>query len=273
METRNADLQKKQLHLSDGRPIPERKLPIELSLVMPCFNEAYGIENLVKQWATLLQKEVGSFEIIIINDGSKDGSGRILDKLRKEIPELRIIHQLNFGKNRALRRGYELARGNFILQTDSNGRYEPEDFIPMWQARNQAPIIVAQRTHRLDPLPRRICSHFLKKTLKSLFQVDWADPNTPFRLMRKQIVVSYLKSVPDNCQMLNLELLLRAYLDYKDCMLQIPVPYRKRSYGKRKKSNWTLFTSGIKTALEIYSLKKSHSKDSVPNSTSEIVKI
>lgn len=253
-----------KLHLSDGRPIPDRKLSVELSLVMSCFNEAYGIENFIKQWATLLEKEVSSFEIIIINDGSKDGSGRILDKLRKEIPELRIIHQLNFGKNRALRRGYELARGNFILQTDCNGRYEPEDFLSLWEARNAAPIVIAQRTHRLDPLPRRVCSHLLKKTLKTLFQVEWADPNTPFRLMRKQIVVNYLKAVPENCQMLNLELLLRAYMDFKDCMVQVPVPFRKRSYGKRKKSNWSLFSSGVKTALEIYSLKKSHDRTPLP---------
>src|SRR5439155_6811729 len=98
----------------------------ELSLVIPCYNEADAIENVVRDWCVSLDELVGegNYEILIVNDGSTDGTGRILDRIRRERKCLRVIHQLNLGHDVAARRGYDLARGRFVAQIDGNGRFE-----------------------------------------------------------------------------------------------------------------------------------------------------
>src|SRR3989338_8550426 len=104
---------------------PNGSLPQpELSIVMPCYNESAGIEPVLMEWLLFLRGlKLSSFEIVVINDGSTDGTGRILDKLRRESRELRVFHQLNVGHGRAVRRGYETARGRYVAQVDSNGCY------------------------------------------------------------------------------------------------------------------------------------------------------
>src|SRR5262249_49409827 len=117
-------------------PIPTQQQP-ELSIVIPCYNEADAIENVVRDWCTFLGELVGevNYEILIVNDGSTDGTGRILDRIRKEQRCLRVIHQLNLGHDVAVRRGYDLARGRYVAQIDGNGRHEPTEFTAMWEKR------------------------------------------------------------------------------------------------------------------------------------------
>src|SRR5262249_8248265 len=99
----------------------------ELSVVMPCFNESPTIETTLREWESYFSELTPSFEIIVVNDGSKDGTGRILDRLRKEMKNLRVIHQLNLGHGRAARRGYEAARGKYVLELDCDGSAGPDE--------------------------------------------------------------------------------------------------------------------------------------------------
>src|SRR5581483_9301809 len=108
-------------------------------------NEAAHLEETLRAWETELNEQIKDFELLVINDGSKDGSGRLLDRLRKEMKNLRVIHQLNLGYERAIRRGYEASRGQYIAQVDLNGLYEPSDFLKLWENRRDQKLVLGKR--------------------------------------------------------------------------------------------------------------------------------
>ncbi|MBI4405962.1 MAG: glycosyltransferase family 2 protein [Deltaproteobacteria bacterium] len=204
----------------------------ELSVVMPCYNECEGIESVIREWGAFLSEESVSFELIVINDGSTDGTGRILDRLRRLLPELRVVHQLRTGHGKALRRGYEVARGQFILQVDSNGRYEPSDFVRMWEKRQNFDLILAHRTHRLDSMLRRAICTLLCKIACYFFGVRLSDPNVPFRLFSKERAETIFEKLPNNVISTNLLTSLMIQKHAPDRVLELPVPFRLRPRGK-----------------------------------------
>jgi glycosyltransferase involved in cell wall biosynthesis len=101
-------------------------LPIRLSVAAPAYNEAEGIEMAVAEWHSFLaaQKDVAEFEIVICNDGSKDRTGDILDRLTLPFPELRPVHfARNQGAAAALKAAIAATRYDWVLLLDSDGQF------------------------------------------------------------------------------------------------------------------------------------------------------
>ena len=199
---------------------------LELSVVMPSYNELDSIEPVIKDWTAFLTENIPSFEIVVINDGSTDGTGRALDKLRKDIRQLRVIHQLNTGHGRAIRRGYELARGKYILQINSDGRYETGDFLHLWNERKNADLILAHRTHRLDNILHRTFSNAIRRTAQTLFSITLQDPNVPFRLFHRDAVMATLSKLPAHWDSVNLAMSVLMMKEAKQKVLEVKVPDR-----------------------------------------------
>ncbi len=104
--------------------------PIRLSIVAPAFNEADGIEQLIHHWHAFLchQSNISTFEIIICNDGSKDNTGPILDRLAVQYPELKPIHfKTNQGAAAALARAIAHTHFEWILLTDADDQFPIEN--------------------------------------------------------------------------------------------------------------------------------------------------
>jgi glycosyltransferase involved in cell wall biosynthesis len=101
-------------------------LPIRLSVAAPAYNEAQGIEMVVAEWHSFLaaQKDVAEFEIVICNDGSKDRTGDILDRLTLPFPQLRPVHfARNQGAAAALNAAIAATRHDWVLLLDSDGQF------------------------------------------------------------------------------------------------------------------------------------------------------
>ncbi len=207
---------------------------LELSVVMPCFNEGDAIDALLREWLTFLKLNIPSSELIVVNDGSSDGTGRILDRLRKEFPRLRVIHQLNIGHELAVRRGYDAARGTYICQVDSDGRYEISDFERLWAAREGMAAVLGARTHRLDSLFCQVFAYILRRSIQWAFHLEWKDPNVPFRLMRRDRVQGYLREIPSSTQAVNLLLACFLKRDTPALCSEVSVPFRLRTRGLRR---------------------------------------
>lgn len=104
----------------------ELSLPIRLSLAAPAYNEAEGIEMVVAEWHSFLaaQNDVAEFEIVICNDGSKDRTGDILDRLTLPFPQLRPVHfARNQGAAAALKAAIAATRYDWVLLLDSDGQF------------------------------------------------------------------------------------------------------------------------------------------------------
>jgi len=112
-------------------------LPIRLSVAAPAYNEAAGLEAVIAEWHSFLaaQTSVAEFEIVICNDGSKDATGDILDRLTLSYPQLRPLHfAKNQGAAAALNTAIAATKGDWILLMDSDGQFAVENLPDMLAA-------------------------------------------------------------------------------------------------------------------------------------------
>lgn len=237
------------------RPQSE-KSSLDLSVVMPVFNEGDIVEPVLTEWHKALTEMGLSFELIVINDGSLDGTGRVLDKLRRDWTHLRVIHQLNTGHSQAIFRGYGLARGKYIFQCDLNGRYEPEDFSRLWESRGINRLVIAHRTHRLDSFPRRLFSSTLRKVTEWICGVKLQDPNVPARLFQREPLIPFLKLLPPGWKSTNLALSVYVSKETPQLISEIKIPFRKRTLVKSSTSLYDLMNLGFEYLSELMVLRK-----------------
>ncbi|HEX2760340.1 MAG TPA: glycosyltransferase family 2 protein [Rhizomicrobium sp.] len=118
-------------------PAQSLNAPIRLSVAAPAYNEAEGIETVVAEWHGYLSglAELESFEIVICNDGSRDRTGEILDRLTLSVPELRPLHfAQNQGAAAALNAAIAATKGDWVLLIDSDGQFPIQNFPDMMAA-------------------------------------------------------------------------------------------------------------------------------------------
>lgn len=246
-----------------ANPFRPQPLP-ELSVVVPCFNEAHLIESLINEWIFELRAQGVSFELIAVNDGSLDGTGRVLDKLRKEHRELRVIHQLNTGHCRAVLRGYQAARGKYTLQVDGNGRYEPGDFLPLWEKRHEAALILGSRTHRIDGILRRALGGMTRLLVRHVGGAPIEDPGCGLRLFSTQLAAPLLKAIPVEGIHCNTGLSLAMHRQFPEQILQIKTPFRKRPYGNSHTPLFSAWLGLFSLGFDLIALRRAMKRATKP---------
>lgn len=246
---------------------------LDVSVVLPVHNENPHIESILLGWLEELRYEQVSFELIVINDGSLDGTGRVLDKIRKDNTEVRLVHQLNLGQDRAFRRGYEIARGHYVLSITGNGRVEPSDFSLLWKQRARGYLILARRSHRLDSYLSRQLSSFLSFLMKVFFKVELEEPNSTLRLSIREISVPLFKMIPlqSNCFEWCFTALTETFFPGK--VVEVTVPYRHRIERQspfRRKSLFGTAWAHIIAAIQLKWRLRKVSKQTPINQSDEI---
>ena len=100
----------------------------DISVVVPAFNEEELIGQTIPQFVAALERQRRSFELIVVNDGSRDRTGAVLDELAADEPRLRVIHLArNYGQTAAMMSGFWAARGPVIVPLDADGQNDPGD--------------------------------------------------------------------------------------------------------------------------------------------------
>ncbi len=194
----------------------------ELSILVSCFNQAEVLEPALRECLKSVGKLVPSFETLIINDGSTDGSIRILDRLRKEFPSVRVTHQLHSGRARAIRRGYDLARGLHVFQIDLNEPGWVADFPRFWAMRDRYALILGHHPHRGNRL-RRTLQWIQARWVKLWFGAELIEPDATYRLCRRDIALHYLQQIPKDYEGVDLGMTLTAYRDSPRLLLEVEV--------------------------------------------------
>ncbi|HBT81655.1 TPA: glycosyltransferase family 2 protein, partial [Candidatus Giovannonibacteria bacterium] len=128
-----------------------------LSVVLPLYNEEDNIAKVIRTAAEFLRTLKIHFEIIAVDDGSRDRSGEILKKLGLEFPELIVVsHNQNLGYGAALRSGFSQARGELIFFTDSDLQIKIEELGNFLKNIDSYDFVVGYRMNRQDPWHRRL---------------------------------------------------------------------------------------------------------------------
>ena len=110
-----------------------RKFPVGISVFFPAYNDAPTLPGLIEKTFSVLCREASDYEVIVVNDGSTDATGQILDELARIYPRLRVItHQTNRGYGGALRSGFASASKDIIFYTDGDAQYDPSEMAALW---------------------------------------------------------------------------------------------------------------------------------------------
>ncbi len=216
----------------------------ELAIIIPVYNEEIEIENVIKDWSKVLPQE--KFDLILINDGSKDNTLSIILKQKKLIKNLILLDQKNQGHGKTICDGYIYASEKdykFIFQTDSDGQFFSSDFSKIWENRkkNDHDIILGERYKRNDPLLRIFLSKVILRTLlKVFFKKNINDPNIPYRLINSNFMRDFLTINPSRFIAPNIIMSIHAKK-----IFFTKVKHAKRMHGEIKWPLKKLFKFGI----------------------------
>ena len=183
--------------MSANKKISSKK--ISISIVIPCYNEADGVADSLKEIGKAL-RELNDVEIIAINDGSTDKTPAILDDFTNQTPEMQVIHNdPNLGYGASLKRGIRKAKGEIIVITDADGTYPASAIPKLLEELNDSDMSVGARIGRKVqvPLLRRPAKWALLHYARWMAQADIKDLNSGLRAFRKKDVLRFFPLLPD----------------------------------------------------------------------------
>lgn len=163
----------------------------EISVVLPAFNEEPNIERVVRSCVAYLEERLPDYELLVVNDGSRDRTGEILNRLADELPRLRPLHHpQNRGYGAALRTGFDAAGKRFVFYMDGDGQFDIHDLdrlLPL--ATDEDHIVTGYRIERRDPFIRRLNAKLFGGWLvRVMLGVRVRDLNCAFKLIPKKVL-------------------------------------------------------------------------------------
>ncbi len=161
---------------------------MQLSIALPCYNEAENIVDAVRDVALWLRSRGHQGEVIVVDDGSRDASSLVLQGLKVEFPELRVVtHAKNLGYGAAVRDGLDAATTEWIGFMDSDRQFLAEDFDKLVALTTQAPFITGRRRHRADPFMRKVNAKIFGILTWLILGVWIRDVNCAMKLLKRSI--------------------------------------------------------------------------------------
>ena len=208
---------------------------VEISAVMPAYNEEANLELSVGRMATALQTVARGFEIIVVDDGSQDGTAAVLEGLKRAHPNLRVIrHAANRGYGAALRSGFDAARFGWIFLMDADNQFDPAEVELLLARAADADIVAGYRKHRRDPLLRRLNAWAFFTLVRLLFGTLVRDVNCAFRLTRRDLIARM--ALHSEGALINTEILVLARQLHAR-VVEVPVHHYPRRAGKQTGAN------------------------------------
>ena len=180
-----------------------------LYIVMPAYNEAANIEEVISQWHPVCERinaEGNVAKLVIANDGSKDNTFQIMQRLQGKYPFFVPIDKPNSGHGATVLYlyRYAIAEGaTFVFQTDSDGQTLPEEFWQMWDHRHEFDFQIGTRGGRQDGASRVFVTKTLRLVVWLMFHVWVKDANTPFRLLKVEKLKPILDVIPQDYNLAN----------------------------------------------------------------------
>jgi glycosyltransferase involved in cell wall biosynthesis len=189
-------------------PVPVDKLP-SLSVFFPCHNEVGNVERVVGQALEVLPQVADRFEIIVVNDGSTDGTRELAEELCARHPEVRAVHhEANRGYGGALKSGFAAAQCEYVFFTDGDGQFDLAEIPLLMALLARSDIAVGWRIKRADPFIRLLNAKAYMTMIRLLFGLKVRDIDCAFKLLPRRLLdVVSLKS---DGALISAELLVRA---------------------------------------------------------------
>src|ERR1044071_7454487 len=178
-------------------------MPESISVFFPAYNDEASIARLVAETLALLPGLTDDFEVVVVDDGSTDGTARVLDELAREDPRVRVVHhEVNRGYGAALRTGFASATKELVFYTDGDGQYDVRELALLRPLLKEGVDIVnGYKIKRADSLQRKALGAAYNRLAHLLFSIPIRDVDCDFRLIRRCAVerVEFLSSSGSIC--------------------------------------------------------------------------
>jgi len=207
-----------------------------LSVVMPVYNERATIEEIVGRVKAVPIRT----ELIVVDDGSKDGTRDLLTKLREQYEFKLIFQEKNGGKGEALRRGFKEVTGDLVVIQDADLEYSPEEFPELIEliCQGRADVVYGSRfigRHRVFMFSHYLGNRLLTLITNVLYNTMLTDMETCYKVMRTSVLRSFTLDSPGFGiePELTAKIFKRNYRVY-----EVPITYDGRGYEDGKKITW-----------------------------------
>ena len=160
-----------------------------LTAFFPAYNDQHTIEGIVRTVAEEMRKVTDDFEVVVVNDGSRDETASILNRLAAELPFLRVVHhQRNLGYGAALITGFKSASKDLIFYTDGDGQYDVRELHRMLAHLSpDIDLVNGYKVKRADAWYRIWIGECYRRAMRWVFRLSIRDVDCDFRLFRRQI--------------------------------------------------------------------------------------
>lgn len=225
---------------------------------MPAYNEEANIRTVVEQWHPVVERIGEDSRVVIVDDGSKDATYRVLEELSATYPQLVGLTKKNSGHGSTCLYAYRYAieqGADYVFQTDSDGQTDPAEFTPFWEQRADYDFLIGARKERQDGFSRVVVTKVLKLVVMFIFGRVIEDANTPFRLMRASKLALLLREIPQDFFLANVLVSVLAVSE-KMRTRWIPITFKPRQGGVNSINLKRIMKIGIKSVKDLRKVKK-----------------
>ena len=220
-----------------------------LSVVLPAFNEEANIRAVVEDAYRTVPALAPIFEIIVVNDGSKDRTGEICDRLVEELPNVRVVHHpRNRGYGAALKSGITLARYDIIFFTDADGQFDLKEVAALLDHADAYDIVAGYRARRQDPPHRLLFAWGWNVLVRVVLGVRIRDIDCAFKAFNRHVFDRVqIQSVG---AMVNTEIFAQVFR-FGMTVKEVRVSHFPRRHGKPTGGNLAVITKAFRELAKI----------------------
>lgn len=224
--------------------------PVSVSVFFPCYNEEKNVARVVERAGEVLESMGADYEIIVVDDGSKDRTGEIADKLAQADERISVVHHRpNRGYGGALQSGFRAATKELVFFTDGDGQFdigEISELLPMIEKND---VVCGYRLSRQDPFVRRMNGRMWTWLVNLLFGMKIRDIDCAFKLFRREAVADM--PMESGGALISAEILARA--TRKGCRIaQAGVHHYPRTAGEQTGAKLSVILRAFKELFRLY---------------------
>jgi glycosyltransferase involved in cell wall biosynthesis len=221
-----------------------------LSVFFPCYNEQENVERVAKATVELLESLKLDYEVILVDDGSKDDTGKIADKLAAENSRIKVVHHSpNKGYGAALQSGFKAATKEYVFYTDGDGQFDIKELPLLLQYVPQYDIVTGFRIKRQDNLMRKLNAFCWTTMVNILFGMRIKDMDCAFKLYKRKIFDEII--LKSTGALINTEIFARFNnKGYK--VYQLGVHHYPRTAGTQTGANIKVILRAFKELFALY---------------------